>query len=41
MVVHDTVYVEQGKAELNDDAKLALHNLAKVLMRNPELRLSI
>ena len=30
-----------GKAELNDDAKLALHDLAKVLQRNPELRLSI
>ena len=27
--------------ELNDDAKLALHNLAKVLNRNPELKLSI
>lgn len=32
---------EQGKAELNDDAKLALHDLAKVLTQNPELRLSI
>lgn len=32
---------EQGKAELNDDAKLALHDLAKVLNRNPELKLSI
>lgn len=32
---------EQGKAELNDDAKLALHDLAKVLSRNPELKLSI
>lgn len=32
---------EQGKADLNDDAKLALHDLAKVLNRNPELRLSI
>lgn len=32
---------ELGKAELNDDAKLALHDLAKVLQRNPELRLSI
>ena len=32
---------EQGKSELNDDAKLALHDLAKVMNRNPELRLSI
>lgn len=32
---------EQGKAELNDDAKLALHDLAKVLKQNTELRLSI
>ena len=32
---------EQGKAELNDDAKLALHDLAKVLRQNPELRLTI
>ncbi len=32
---------EQGKADLNDDAKLALHDLAKVLTRNPELKLSI
>ena len=32
---------EQGKAELNDDAKLALHDLAKVLRQNPELKLSI
>ena len=32
---------EQGKADLNDDAKLALHDLAKVMQRNPELRLSI
>lgn len=32
---------EQGKADLNDDAKLALHDLAKVLNRNPELKLSI
>lgn len=32
---------EQGKAVLNDDAKLALHDLAKVMKQNPELRLSI
>lgn len=32
---------EKGKAELNDDAKLALHDLAKVLKQNPELRLAI
>lgn len=32
---------EQGKSELNDDAKLALHDLAKVLNQNPELRLKI
>lgn len=32
---------EQGKAELNDDAKLSLHDLAKVLKQNPELRLRI
>lgn len=32
---------EQGKAVLNDDAKLALHDLAKILQRNPELKLSI
>lgn len=32
---------EQGKADLNDDAKLALHDLAKVLTRNTELKLSI
>lgn len=32
---------EQGKADLNDDAKLALHDLAKVLDRNPKLKLSI
>ncbi len=32
---------EQGKAELNDDSKLALHDLAKVLKQNPDLRLRI
>lgn len=32
---------EKGKADLNDDAKLALHDLAKVLTRNPDLKLSI
>lgn len=32
---------EKGKAELNDDAKLALHDLAKVMKQNPELKLRI
>lgn len=32
---------EQGKADLNDDSKLALHDLAKVMKQNPELRLRI
>ena len=32
---------EQGKAELNDDAKLALHDLARVLRNNPELKINI
>lgn len=32
---------EQGKSDLNDDAKLALHDLAKVLRQNPGLKLSI
>ena len=32
---------EQGKADLNDDAKLALHDLAKVLKQAPDLRLRI
>lgn len=32
---------EKGKAGLNDDAKLALHDLAKVLKANPDLRLRI
>lgn len=32
---------EQGKAELNDDAKLALHDLARVMKQNPDLRLRI
>ncbi len=31
----------QGKSELTDDAKIALHDLARVLNRNPQLRLSI
>ncbi|MDE6333642.1 MAG: OmpA family protein, partial [Muribaculaceae bacterium] len=30
-----------NSAELNDDAKLALHDLAKVMKQNPELRLRI
>lgn len=32
---------EKGKAELNDDAKLALHDLAKIMTQNKELRLRI
>lgn len=32
---------EKGKSELNDDAKLALHDLAKLMKQNPEMRLSI
>ncbi len=32
---------EQGKADLNDDSKLALHDLAKVLKSNPDLRIRI
>ncbi len=32
---------EKGKSDLNDDAKLALHDLAKILTANPELRLRI
>lgn len=32
---------EKGKAELNDDAKLALHDLAKVMKQNPQMSLTI
>lgn len=32
---------EKNKADLNDDAKFALHDLAKVMKQNPELRLDI
>ena len=32
---------EQGKADLNDDSKLALHDLAKVMKQNPDLKLTI
>lgn len=32
---------ELGKSDLNDDAKLALHDLAKVLKQNPDLKLRI
>ena len=32
---------EQGKADLNDDAKLALHDLGKVMKQNPDLKLKI
>ncbi len=31
----------QGKADLTDDSKIALHDLAKVMKQNPELRLRI
>lgn len=37
----NTAQFEKGNADLNDDAKLALHDLAKVLSQNPELRLDI
>lgn len=32
---------EQGKAELNDDAKIALHDLAQLMQQHPEIRLQI
>lgn len=32
---------EQGKADLNDDAKMALHDLAKLMRQNENLKLSI
>lgn len=32
---------EVGKADLNDDSKLALHDLAKIMKQNPELKLRI
>ena len=32
---------ELGKADLNDDAKLALHDLAKLMKQNPQMRLRI
>ena len=32
---------EQGKSDLNDDSKIALHDLAKVLNQNPTLKLRI
>lgn len=32
---------EQGKAELSDDAKFVLHDLAKLMKKNPNLRLRI
>lgn len=32
---------EQGKYELNDDAKFVLHDLAKLMEKNPELKLKI
>ena len=39
--IFNAAQFEQGKAELNDDAKLALHDLAKVLKQNPDLKLRI
>lgn len=32
---------EKNKSDLNDDAKLALHDLAKVMKQNPDLKLRI
>lgn len=32
---------EQGKAELSDDAKFVLHDLAKVMQKNPEVKLTL
>ena len=32
---------EQNKSDLNDDAKFVLHDLQKLMDRNPELRLRI
>ena len=32
---------EQGKIDLNDDAKFVLHDLAKVLEKNPDVKLKI
>ena len=32
---------QQGKADLSEDAKFVLHDLAKVLEKNPELRLKL
>lgn len=32
---------EQGKADLNDDAKIALHDLAQLMEQHPEIRLQI
>lgn len=32
---------EQGKYDLNDDAKFVLHDLAKLMEKNPELKLKI
>ena len=32
---------EQGKAGLNDDAKIALHDLAQLMKQHPEIRLQI
>ena len=37
----NTAQFEKGQAELNDDAKLALHDLAKVMKQNDALRLRI
>ena len=32
---------EQGKAELNDEAKFVLHDLAKLMKKNPTLKVQI
>ncbi|MDE5983490.1 MAG: OmpA family protein [Duncaniella sp.] len=37
----NTAQFEKGQAQLNDDAKLALHDLAKVMKQNDALRLRI
>lgn len=37
----NAVQFDQGKSDLKDDAKLALHDLAQVLAQNPNLKLRI
>jgi len=39
--IFNAAQFEKGKADLNDDAKLALHDLAKVMKQNPQIRLTI